>query len=343
MHRLQFESSPAFILVCLALGIGYAFFLYNTKYTWSKKINQTLFVLRAMLVTILAFLLLGPILKFTNNIFEKPSIVFLVDNSLSLRETTDTIRRQKIKQQIGSISATLKDAGYEVTLKNLNGAGDPFIFNHPTSDLNGAIRSITSEYEGKNLTGIILLSDGIYNSGTSPLYSPIRIPVHTIGMGDSTQRIDLVLKNIAYNKIAYQGNKFPLRAEVLVHGVLNQDVGVSVFQTGKLIMRQAKNSGTKSLLDFDFELDATEKGLQQITVVIESTSSEVNKKNNRGSAFIEVVEGKKKILVIAPAPHPDLKALRTVIEKKIPIMNLFFIFPEFKKLNPLFSNRVRQT
>ncbi|MBT1690713.1 hypothetical protein KK078_29380, partial [Fulvivirgaceae bacterium PWU37] len=37
--------------------------------------------------------------------------------------------------------------------------------------------------------------------------------------------------------------------------------------------------------------------------------------NNRTSIFVEVVEGKKKILVVASAPHPDLKALREVIEQ----------------------------
>jgi hypothetical protein len=38
-------------------------------------------------------------------------------------------------------------------------------------------------------------------------------------------------------------------------------------------------------------------------------------RNNSASLFIEVVEGKKKILLIAPAPHPDIKAIRAVVEK----------------------------
>jgi hypothetical protein len=33
------------------------------------------------------------------------------------------------------------------------------------------------------------------------------------------------------------------------------------------------------------------------------------------SIFIEVVDGKKKILLIAPAPHPDIKALKAVVER----------------------------
>lgn len=315
MRHLIFEYSPLFIIVCIVLGVGYAFILYGTKYTWSKKINQGLFLLRAFFIALLAFLLIGPILKLTNNIFEKPTIVFLVDNSQSVRETLDSLERKKILEQLRKASTSIEKAGYEVAIQNLLAKEMGSSFDQPTSDIAGAIRAVTSSFEGKNLKGIVLLSDGIYNSGASPLYSPLRIPINTIGLGDTTQRTDLVLKNLAFNKIAYQGNKYPLRAEVQCIGLVNQEIKVSVFQNGKLLTQQIKNSGSKSLLGFDFQLEANEKGLQQISVTVEPNPLEINKRNNRLSAFIEVVEGKKKILVIAPAPHPDIKALRSVIEK----------------------------
>jgi hypothetical protein len=315
MRHLIFEYSPLFIIVCIVLGVGYAFILYGTKYTWSKKINQGLFLLRTFFIALLAFLLIGPILKLTNNIFEKPTIVFLVDNSQSVRETLDSFEREKILEQLRKASTSIEKAGYEVAIQNLLAKEMGSSFDQPTSDIAGAIRAVTSSFEGKNLKGIVLLSDGIYNSGASPLYSPLRIPINTIGLGDTTQRTDLVLKNLAFNKIAYQGNKYPLRAEVQCIGLVNQEIKVSVFQNGKLLTQQIKNSGGKSLLGFDFQLEANEKGLQQISVTVEPDPLEINKRNNRLSAFIEVVEGKKKILVIAPAPHPDIKALRSVIEK----------------------------
>jgi hypothetical protein len=44
-------------------------------------------------------------------------------------------------------------------------------------------------------------------------------------------------------------------------------------------------------------------------------NGEYNTRNNRSSVFIEVVEGKKKILAVASSPHPDIKALREVVDK----------------------------
>ncbi len=315
-QRILFEYSPAFILLCIALGIAYAWILYRAKHTWGHRTNQILFVLRAIVVSLLAFLLIGPILKLTRNIIEKPALVFLIDNSLSVKETTDSVQRQKIEQDLTRLEKSLGEVGYEVVRRNLSGEARGFSGSaHPTSDLAGSIRGVVADFEGKNLGGLVLLSDGIYNSGASPLYSPLRIPVYTVGLGDTTQHLDLVLKNLSFNKIAYQGNKFPLRAEVLVQGLPNQIVTVSIYQRGMRVIQQQKNTGDKLLLSLDFELNATEKGLQRIDVVVEPLVQEANKKNNRASAFVEVVEGRKKILVIAPAPHPDIKALRLVVEK----------------------------
>jgi hypothetical protein len=134
-------------------------------------------------------------------------------------------------------------------------------------------------------------------------------------VGDTTERADIVLKQIDYNRIVYQGNKFPLRAEIGVTGLPNTDVVVTVSQQGKQLGQQRKNTGTKAILDFDFQLDAAAQGTQRLEVKVESVPKETNLKNNRASAFVEVVEGKKKILLIARSPHPDIKALREVVEK----------------------------
>lgn len=316
MQRLLFESSPAFIIICVAAGLGYGYLLYKAKHPWNKLTNQSLFVLRAALVTFLAILLLGPILKLTNTIFEKPAFVLLVDNSLSVKEIVDSAQRQAIQQELNSVATRLSDEGFEVTQRNLaNDEPEIISYTHRNSDLAGAIKEVVADYEGKNLAGMALISDGIYNSGSSPLYNLLRIPIYTVGVGDTSDRVDLVLKNLAYNKIAYQGNRFPLRIEALIKGLQNQEVTVSVFQSGKLISRQQKNSENKQLLDFDFQLEAKEKGIQRYDVVLELLSQEINKRNNRASAYIDVVEGKKKILVVAPSPHPDIKAVRSVIEK----------------------------
>ena len=306
MHRIIFESSPLYFLLCLALGVGYGFVLYSSRHTWSKTMNRTLFTLRAILATFLMILLLGPILKQTENIFEKPAVAFVVDNSRSMRDATDTAR---LMAKLRQTANAMKKQNREVEWGGLAGISDSIYFVGATSDLASGLRETVNRYEGKNLAGIVLVSDGIYNNGLSPLYLQMRTPVYTIGVGDTAQRADIVIKNVAYNRIVYQGNKFPLRAEVGVFGMINRDIVVSVLQQGKVLQQQMKNSGLKGLLNYDFQLEAGTQGIQRLEVRVESAARETNLKNNRASAFVEVVEGRKKILLLARSPSSRHKSV----------------------------------
>ncbi len=318
MKSILFESAPEFVILCVVLGIGYAAIQYYKvkQQPWSLAFNRLLFCLRAIFVFFIAFLLLGPIVKQIHNLFEKPQFLFVVDNSASMRQTSDTTALKKMEADLHAAQEMLRAKGYEVTLHDLKGEATGKInYDINSSDIQGALKRVTNRYEGQNIGGVVLVSDGIYNSGLSPLYDSYNYPLYTIGMGDTTQRMDVALKNVAYNKIAYQGNKFPLRAEVQVKNLEPQNITVSLFKKGKLLNKQTKKTGKNELLTFDFQPLAEEQGIQKLDVQVEIKEGERNKRNNRSSVFIEVVEGKKKILLVAPSPHPDIKALREVIEK----------------------------
>jgi hypothetical protein len=316
VKNIILESHPAFIVLCLAVAVGYAFLLYKSKHPWPGTLNKVLFCGRTVLVFLLAFLLLGPIIRQIDNLYEKPVFVILQDNSVSVTETTDSVSLKALQQSLTSIKTSLDDAGYETFQKDLSGEDATIIkFNEPVSDLQGALRKISNQYEGQSIAGVLLVSDGIYNSGLSPLYTAYSFPVYTLGVGDTAQRQDIAIKNVVYNKIAYQGNKFPIRAEILVKGFPNQNITVSLVQGGKVLEKQTKNSGNNQLLTSEFNVAATEQGIQRYDVQVEVMTAENNVRNNKSTAFIDVVEGKKKILVVANAPHPDIKALRSIIDK----------------------------
>jgi hypothetical protein len=318
MHQqnIIFESSPAYIIVCIVLALGFAFLLYKTKHPWSKTWNRILFGARAVLAFLLAFLLLGPIVKQINNIFEKPFFVVLYDNSVSVREAVDSTTLANLQTEVNELSSVLRQQGYDVKVNDLAGEEiETPDFEGQRSDITGALKRIANRYEGSRIGGVALVSDGIYNSGISPLYSAYNFPVYTVGIGDTMQHIDVAIKNISYNKIAYQGNKFPLRVEVIVKNLKDSPINATVVQRGKVVDKQTKVSKDNQLLVFDFQPLASEQGIQKVDIQLEVKEGEYNTQNNRASVFVEVVEGKKKILVIASAPHPDIKALREVVEK----------------------------
>src|SRR5690606_3019341 len=275
-----------------------------------------LFGLRAVLAFLLAFLLLGPIVRQITNFTEKPLFVIVRDNSGSVTEATDSVTRDAISRELRDLTESLEEKGYEVAFTDLEGkeTAEP-VFNARATDLHRALENVSNKYEGKKFGGVLLVSDGIYNTGISPLFANYKFPVHTLGIGDTTQRTDVAIRNVAFNKLAYQGNKFPIRVEVVLKGVDNQRLTVTLQHKGRTIDQQTRDTGNESFVSYDFQVLAEEQGIQKYDIAVNVVSGETNVRNNRTTIFVEVVEGKKKIAIVAPSPHPDIKALRTVIEQ----------------------------
>ncbi len=315
-QRIILESSPAYVLLCILAGAGYAWLLYRTSHPWPVAVNRVLFGLRAILAFILAFLLLGPIVRQITNIVEKPLFVILRDNSGSMPEAVDSATLVRVKNELDQLRESLEEKGYDVAVNNLRGEETTApTFDEPVTDLHGALQTVSSRYEGKKFGGVLLVSDGIYNAGISPLFASYNFPVNTLGVGDTTQRMDIAIRNVAFNKLAYQGNKFPVRVEVILKGISDQRLNVALLHQGKTVDQQTKDTGSESFVAFDFQVLADQQGIQKYDIQVEVKPGEANVRNNRATIFVEVVEGKKKILVVAPSPHPDIKALRTVVEQ----------------------------
>jgi hypothetical protein len=277
-------------------------------------------IIRFIIVSGIAFLLLGPLIRYIQNTILEPSYVIAVDNSQSIPESYAGSTFNEIQDRLTVLEENMPKRKLDIAIKDLSGTNYNEIsqieFNAPSTDLNAILKNIEKEYEGKNLAGVILVSDGIYNQGSSPLYSNFGFPVYAVGIGDTTEKEDIILKSINHNKIVYQGNKFILQAEIYNKGFSGKTIPIIVRNKGKVIDR--KTFTLKSDNGFqivEFEIDAEESGMQRYEIIINQLESEFSSENNILNAYVEIVEGKEKILLYAQSPHPDIKALKNIIEK----------------------------
>lgn len=308
MSRIIFESSPFYLFLCLAFSAGVTLLLYKSKSPWSKNINRVLLAFRFVLLFLLTLLLLGPIIKQIDNFFDKPVIVLIQDGSGSMSEVMDSSRLNAIAASVRQLQQTLEEKEYEVEVRGL-------ISSKGGSDFTKTLKAISADYENRKVTSTVLISDGIYNEGLSPLFSTFNFPVFTVGVGDTVKRTDLSIKNIQANKIAYEGNRFPLLLSFQASGFESKEVQVRLLHKGKEVEIKKVLVKNENFTQVEFQPVANEQGIQRYEVVIAPQPSEWNTSNNRATVFVEVVAGKKKILAVASAPHPDIKALRAVIDK----------------------------
>ncbi|PLK44833.1 VWA domain-containing protein [Emticicia sp. TH156] len=318
--ELIFQSSPWFILLCLLAGGVYSFLLYQKKSNFTTLQNRLLAVARGILVALLAFLLVNPLLRSNKTSIEKPTVVLAIDNSASMAKGGEE-KINVLKANLQKLIKAIESKGNNVEIKTLsetdvNGDINSLKFNEKTTDLSGLLAGIKNNYEGRNLTDVILVSDGIANSGVSPTYGKYSFNVHTIGLGDTTLRRDVKLNAIYANRIAYLGNKFPVQAEISSYGYIGKTTSVLLKQGGKIIDRQTVSFDKDTdLKQITFYGNAEQKGLQRYTIEVVPLNGEFTTRNNARDVYLDVVDGKEKILMVALAPHPDIKAIRAIIEK----------------------------
>jgi len=317
---LIFEQSPLFLIVCALLGLAYAYILYKNSGPWGKRTNYVLFGLRFLLATVIASLLVSPILKQIQNTIEEPTYIIAIDNSSSIANGTDSLERVSILQKIGEVANSHRQRGFKVRFRTIDDQQFEELpanlsFTAQQSNLAGLLENIRADYEGRNLGGVMLVSDGIYNEGIAPTFRDYKFKVATLGVGDTVPKADISINSLVYNKISYQGNKFPVLVQFTQQGYSGDRVNIAISRGGKLLASQPYIlRGENQINEVKLLIDADEKGFQRYTVNISPLEGEFTTLNNRQQAYVEIIEGKENIAIIAAAPHPDIKALRLAIE-----------------------------
>jgi hypothetical protein len=320
--KLLTQHSLWFIIFCLLAGLGYAYLLYQKKSPWNKKTNYFLAGLRFLLVSILAFLLLGPLIKYFKNYTEKPTIVLAIDNSQSVALTSTPEELKSLKANLLTLKEKLRDASIDVSVQTFDNSVTPeklteLSFDYPSSNISSLLSDIQSNFENRNLAGVVLVSDGIYNQGVSPSFNQYNFPVYTAGLGDTIPKTDINLKTVVYNKLSYRNNKFPIIAEVHNKGFTGQSTQINLKQGTKVI--ETKTIQFRSVSEInkvEFYTSSSETGMQHYIVEVIPVKGEFTTRNNTAHAYIDIIENKEKILLVAASPHPDIKAIRAAVEKK---------------------------
>lgn len=308
-------------LACLLLGCLYAWVLYYTNKNLAKNLRYGLAALRVFVVAFIAYMLFAPLVKTVNYNPEKPIIVVANDNSISVKaiEPKD-FDRKKYQQDLNTLVNRLSEK-YEVKTYNFSDsvkAGLDFSGNGKLSNASAFVNKLNDELLNRNVGAVIMASDGIFNRGGNPLYelNKIKAPIYTIAMGDTIARRDVLIANINYNNIAYLDNEFTLDIQIQAFDSKGETAAITVAENGKTVTNQSLSIDAGSFVkDVQVKLKANKVGIQKYTITVAPLKNEITTKNNAQTIFIEVIDGKQKVLLASAAPHPDLATFKQAIEQ----------------------------
>ncbi len=327
---ISFQYPEAYIFLCLLLGLAYALALYFRHYfikdptPGQKRLMNFLGVLRFAVIALIAILLLSPFIKSKFTEVQKPVILVLQDNSESVKNSftqADSLKYvQDFKSMVEKLKSNfdVKEYSFDDDLRTeIN-----FSWDGKLTNISENLNDIIGLYAGQNVGAIVLASDGIYNKGANPLYNPgnLKFPIYTVALGDTTPRRDLRISKVLYNQIVYLNDRFKIRVDAQADNIASAKTSVDVVDytergnSKKLESRGIEFSKSKAFLSEDFVISADRAGMNRYQVALRPVEGEFTTANNYMDIFVDVLDSRQKILIVANSPHPDLAAIREAIE-----------------------------
>lgn len=326
MANLTFQYPAWYFIFCVLLGAAYALALYfrdKTFHDQSKRLSWLLGTLRFITVTILSMLLLSPLLKSIVTNTQKPIIVLAQDESESVGAAMKPEQRAAYQAAFQKLASDLGKQ-YEVkqyAFGNDVREGVDFKYEDKVTNLSKVLTNMYDLYSNQNLGAIVLATDGIYNEGSNPVYlnTKLTAPIYVVALGDTTIKKDVILKRVFSNKIAYLGDKFSVQVDVAAQNSAGSVTSLSVYKVEGANARKLQQTPINiDKNDFfatrEIVLDAQQAGVLRYRIVLESVAGEATTANNSKDIFVEVLDARQKILILANAPHPDITAIRQTIE-----------------------------
>ena len=309
------------LLVAVVAGLALATLLYfhNKRQHYGKPLTIALFVLRSLIGFGVVMLLFNPYMRQGVSVLEQPTVILAHDNSASLVLSKDsTFFKEAYPFQLEAFREALNKEfqvdeylfGQEVR------DFDQLDYSDQLTDLSSVLQDIDRRYYKRNVGAVLLFSDGIYNRGFEPslLIDRFVFPVHTVVLGDTMSYPDLLIKDVHYNKRVSLGSTFPVRVSVGAVDCSGQKAKLTLTEDGRVITSQdIEVSSNRFSKEIDFMLEADERGIRQIEIEISGLPEETQQLNNKKRIFVEVKDQSYKVLCLADAPHPDLGALKSVL------------------------------
>lgn len=327
----DFAFSSAFNIGLLFVGAGTAVLFATLAY---RRTNPPVSPARRFFLAALRasgifflFLLLGePILSFLHREIQPPSLIVLVDNSRSMTISDRTGNRSDNLLKILDHPAihNLAETGIlrYVTIGSKPRVLDSF---HPDSltfdanetDITSALRTAARMSLAEHVAGVLIVSDGNDTGPGSPLFDPEAsgLPIFAIGIGDTMEQRDVVIRRVSANAVVYSGTETPVHVHLKSSGSSGERVIVSLKQGTSLLDRKEISLGTGTL-EYQTALSykPAEPGNQRYTVEVSSIPGELTTSNNRAVFSATVVDRKARIVILAGAPSPDVAFVRRSLE-----------------------------
>jgi hypothetical protein len=317
--NLSFPSFYFFLF--LILLIGYTIYVYRYTIPNINPAKKIILVsLRALALLIILLVFFEPILTFTKKKVLEPVNLIFLDNSRSIQIKDGTDREKTVREFVKGLEQN-----------NLSNNSELFTFGNKTEKLNYDSLKKLNFSEGstnfakifsdigkidRNISSITIVSDGVITEGSNPLHTAekLNIPIFTVGVGDSTARNDVEVKNVLYNQMIYAQTPTAIVTSVANTGFANKNITLSLYENDALVEQKDVILSEDGIQNVNFTYKPKTGGEKKLAVVASNLHGEFTNANNKKVFYVNVLSNKVKVLIIAGSPSSDLSFVKNTLK-----------------------------
>ena len=320
----QLALLPLAIALTAFVALGY----FRLRAQTRARDRMAIALLRGMALGVIIFSLTQPLLEVTAQTQQAGVIGVLLDNSISmgLKGLDQDARSDFIRQQFDAESAgLLRDLrqNFDVRLFKFGaetgaitdiGALD---FNDGDSDLTQALGFAQASLQGEPLAGLVVISDGALQS-REPLDASLlslrsaRIPVYSIGLGESHYARDIEIRRIKLPGAVLQGSRVMADISIKQQGYDDQPLEL-LIEDDSQILHQQQIRLEPGIQSIRIPLATADSGARQLEFHLSAMDDEQIAANNSRQAMLTVDNRKIRILYYEGEPRFELKFVRRAV------------------------------
>ncbi|MBU2491149.1 MAG: VWA domain-containing protein [Bacteroidetes bacterium] len=318
--NIDFTFDPLFIIPGILILVAYTIFIY--KYTIpqvSPFKRYFLLSVRTITLVLILTVIFEPVITIKYEEEENPKNFVFIDESRSIVNLDSSAQAEIIKNIASELYENLNNETRFYTFSsNVDSLAPTRIndleFRGGLTNLNSVIDFLNKKKE--NIASALIISDGIITEGSSPVYNAEKLsyPVFTIGVGDTTERNDIIINKVLRNDFIYAGKTTTMSANIVNKGFEGNNTTVSFFENNKLIEQKKIELSSSGINTADFNYTPLLPGEKKIRIEVSASEGEATYANNGSSFFINVLDNKVKILLVAGAPSEDLSFIKNSLK-----------------------------
>lgn len=329
------------VVVC---ALALAVWSLRRQQRWSARV--LLLTLRLLALVAVLLLVLQPAAQLRNVTLIPNHVAVMLDVSRSMavrEERQGPARVQRAAALVRSSGATLARwrrervvdlYAFGGSVRTIGAELDRLEATDPVTRIRSGLAQVRQLYRGKDLAGVVLVSDGIDNGrlGTGPLSEGARrflaglgAPVHTVWVGSSTIR-DVAVAEVYTDAFAFVRNAVQVEADIAVHGLDVDRLPVRLESNGGVVAQQqirVVQGRSRYRVRFEFVPQQVGKFVYAVSTPLQA--GEALTGNNSRSFVLKIIRDRIRVLQVCGRPSWDERFLRQLL-KRDPNIDLISFF-----------------